>query len=134
MSTWCRRTSHIRGLQGPYTRAIGDVPEIVTALKSLGLPDRPEVRASVIEVLLEGLHVNKRLNKDEVEGRAILSPLARNGSTLRPFVLYGEPPGSRRRTASVVGPRQLWWCTRRETRHGSSLTSAGCHDQPSRVF
>jgi magnesium chelatase subunit I len=54
-----------------YTRAIGEVPEIATALKRLSLPDRPEVRASVIEFILEGLHLNKRLNKDEVEGRAI---------------------------------------------------------------
>ncbi len=54
-----------------YTRAIGEVPELVTALKKLNLPDRPEVRASVIEFLLEGLHLNKRLNKDEVEGRAV---------------------------------------------------------------
>jgi magnesium chelatase subunit I len=54
-----------------YTRAIGEVPELATALKKLNLPDRPEVRASVIEFLLEGLHLNKRLNKDEVEGRAV---------------------------------------------------------------
>src|SRR5467141_3890413 len=54
-----------------YTRAIGELPEIATALKKLSLPDRPEVRASVIEFLLEGLHLNKRLNKDEVEGRAV---------------------------------------------------------------
>jgi magnesium chelatase subunit I len=54
-----------------YTRAIGEVPEVATALKRLSLPDRPEVRASVIEFLLEGLHLNKRLNKDEVEGRAL---------------------------------------------------------------
>ncbi|HXC78606.1 MAG TPA: hypothetical protein VNU19_16340 [Candidatus Acidoferrum sp.] len=54
-----------------YTRAIGELPELVGALKKLGLPDRPEVRASVIEFLLEGLHLNKRLNKDEVEGRAV---------------------------------------------------------------
>ncbi len=54
-----------------YTRAIGEVPELATALKKLSLPDRPEVRASVIEFLLEGLHLNKRLNKDEVEGRAV---------------------------------------------------------------
>src|SRR5207237_345677 len=37
-----------------YTRAIGDVPELATALKRLALPDRPEVRASVIEFVLEG--------------------------------------------------------------------------------
>jgi magnesium chelatase subunit I len=54
-----------------YTRAIGELPEIATALKKLALSDRPEVRASVIEFLLEGLHLNKRLNKDEVEGKAV---------------------------------------------------------------
>ena len=54
-----------------YARAIGDFPEMASALKKLSLPDRPEVRASVIEFLLEGLHLNKRLNKDEVEGRAV---------------------------------------------------------------
>ena len=54
-----------------YVRTIGDVPELATALKRLSLPDRPEVRASVIEFVLEGLHLNKRLNKDEVEGRAV---------------------------------------------------------------
>jgi magnesium chelatase subunit I len=54
-----------------YARAFGELPELATALKKLNLPDRPEVRASVIEFLLEGLHLNKRLNKDEVDGRAI---------------------------------------------------------------
>ena len=54
-----------------YTRAIGELPELAGALKKLGLADRPEVRASVIEFLLEGLHLNKRLNKDEVEGHAV---------------------------------------------------------------
>ena len=54
-----------------YTRVIGELPELAGALKKLALPDRPEVRASVIEFLLEGLHLNKRLNKDEVEGKAV---------------------------------------------------------------
>ena len=54
-----------------YTRAIGELPELAGALKKLALPDRPEVRASVIEFLLEGLHLNKRLNRDEVEGKAV---------------------------------------------------------------
>jgi magnesium chelatase subunit I len=54
-----------------YVKAIGDLSDLTVALKKLGLPDRPEVRASVIEFLLEGLHLNKRLNKDEVEGRAV---------------------------------------------------------------
>jgi magnesium chelatase subunit I len=54
-----------------YTRAIGELPELAGALKKLGLADRPEVRASVIEFLLDGLHLNKRLNKDEIEGKAV---------------------------------------------------------------
>ncbi|HLQ60749.1 MAG TPA: hypothetical protein VK131_02695 [Candidatus Acidoferrales bacterium] len=56
---------------GGYLRALGESPELDAALKRLGLPDRPETRASLIEFLLEGLHLNKRLNKDEVDGRAI---------------------------------------------------------------
>jgi magnesium chelatase subunit I len=54
-----------------YQRALGDSPELATALKRLQLPDRSEVRASVIEFLLEGLHLNKRLNKDELDGKAL---------------------------------------------------------------
>jgi magnesium chelatase subunit I len=54
-----------------YQRAMGDSPELGSALKRLQLPDRPEVRASVIEFLLEGLHLNKRLNKDELDGKAL---------------------------------------------------------------
>jgi magnesium chelatase subunit I len=54
-----------------YVRAFGDLAELAGALKKLGLPDRPEVKASVIEFLLEGLHLNKKLNKDEVDGRAV---------------------------------------------------------------
>jgi magnesium chelatase subunit I len=54
-----------------YQRALGDSPELATALKRLQLPDRSEVRASVIEFLLEGLHLNKRLNKDEMDGKAL---------------------------------------------------------------
>ena len=54
-----------------YVRTLGDAPELANALKRLQLPDRPEVKASVLELLLEGLHLNKRLNKDELEGRAL---------------------------------------------------------------
>ena len=54
-----------------YQRAMGDSAELATAVKRLQLPDRSEVRASVIEFLLEGLHLNKRLNKDELDGKAL---------------------------------------------------------------
>ena len=56
---------------GAYVRAMGDTPELGAAMKRLQLPDRPEVKASVIEFLLEGLHLNKRLNKDELDGKAL---------------------------------------------------------------
>jgi magnesium chelatase subunit I len=56
---------------GVYLKALGEAPEVDIALKRLGLPDRAEVRASVIEFVLEGLHLAKRLNKDEMEGRAL---------------------------------------------------------------
>jgi magnesium chelatase subunit I len=54
-----------------YLRSMGDTPELATALRRLQLPDKSEVRASVIEFLLEGLHLNKRLNKDELDGKAL---------------------------------------------------------------
>lgn len=55
---------------GTYERAIGNREEVGAAVRRLGLPDRPEVRASVVEFLVEGLHLAKRLNKDELDGRA----------------------------------------------------------------
>ncbi|HEX6488951.1 MAG TPA: magnesium chelatase [Candidatus Dormibacteraeota bacterium] len=45
--------------------------ELASALAKVGLPDRPEARASTLEFILEGLHLSKRLNKDELEGKAI---------------------------------------------------------------
>jgi magnesium chelatase subunit I len=54
-----------------YVRAVGESTEVDNALRRLGLPDKGEVRASVIEFVLEGLHLNKRLNKDEMGGRAL---------------------------------------------------------------
>jgi len=54
-----------------YLKAAGEAPELDHALRRLGLPDKPEVRASVIEFVLEGLHLNKRLNKDEMNGKSL---------------------------------------------------------------
>jgi magnesium chelatase subunit I len=54
-----------------YLKTLGESPELDAAVRRLGLPDKPEVRASVLEFVLEGLHLNKRLNKDEMEGRAL---------------------------------------------------------------
>jgi magnesium chelatase subunit I len=52
-------------------RSLGDAPELTSALRRLQLPDHSEVKAAVVEFLLEGLHLNKRLNKDELEGRSL---------------------------------------------------------------
>lgn len=54
-----------------YGRAFGERAELGSALRRLQLPDQPEVRASVIEFLLEGLHLAKRLNKDDLNGRVL---------------------------------------------------------------
>jgi magnesium chelatase subunit I len=54
-----------------YLRALGESPEIDAATKRMGLPDRPEAKAAVIEFVLEGLHLAKRLNKDEMDGRSL---------------------------------------------------------------
>jgi len=54
-----------------YAKAVGDRVDLAPALKRLGLPDRPEARASALEFILEGLHLNKRLNKDELDGKAL---------------------------------------------------------------
>ena len=54
-----------------YARASADSPDIAAALRRLNLPDRPETRASVLEFVLEGLHLSKRLNKDEMDGRSL---------------------------------------------------------------
>ena len=53
-----------------YEKAV-PAADLADALKRLGLPDRPEARASALEFVLEGLHLNKRLNKDELEGKAL---------------------------------------------------------------
>ncbi|MGH7775748.1 MAG: magnesium chelatase [Candidatus Dormibacterales bacterium] len=45
--------------------------EVTAALGRLGVPDNPQVRASVLEFVLEGLHLNKKLNKDDLESRVL---------------------------------------------------------------
>ncbi|MDQ6692215.1 MAG: magnesium chelatase [Candidatus Dormibacteraeota bacterium] len=54
-----------------YTKILKNPAELASASKRLGLPDKPEAQASVIEFLLEGLHLNKRLNKDEMDGKVL---------------------------------------------------------------
>ena len=54
-----------------YLKLLKDPGELATATKRLGVPDRPEAQASVLELVLEGLHLNKRLNKDEMDGKVL---------------------------------------------------------------
>jgi magnesium chelatase subunit I len=54
-----------------YLKLLKDPAELQAATKRLGVPDRPEVQASVLELVLEGLHLNKRLNKDEMDGKVL---------------------------------------------------------------
>ena len=54
-----------------YLRLLKDTSELQVATKRLGVPDRPEAQASVLELILEGLHLNKRLNKDEMDGKVL---------------------------------------------------------------
>ncbi|MGH7860679.1 MAG: magnesium chelatase, partial [Candidatus Dormibacteraceae bacterium] len=54
-----------------YTQSFAASDELEGALKRLHLPDQPATRASLTELVLEGLHLTKRLNKTEAEGGAI---------------------------------------------------------------
>jgi magnesium chelatase subunit I len=54
-----------------YLRLLKNTTELQAASKRLGVPDRAEAQASVLELILEGLHLNKRLNKDEMEGKVL---------------------------------------------------------------
>jgi magnesium chelatase subunit I len=54
-----------------YDHLIADVPGLSDAVGLISQDERPGVRASAIEFVLEGLHLNKRLNKDSVGGQAL---------------------------------------------------------------
>ena len=54
-----------------YLKVLKDPAELQAATKRLGLPERAETQAAVLELVLEGLHLNKRLNKDEMDGKVL---------------------------------------------------------------
>ena len=55
---------------GDYQRLLKDVEGLADAVEQV-MPERnPAAQASAIEFILEGLHLNKRLNKDAVGGQA----------------------------------------------------------------
>ncbi len=45
--------------------------DLAVAVAALGVEDSAPMRASVLEFVLEGLHIAKRLNKDEIPGRVL---------------------------------------------------------------
>jgi magnesium chelatase subunit I len=54
-----------------YLRYIKDIPGMAKAVKKMTDAETPEIIASVVEFILEGAHLNKRLNKTKVEGKTV---------------------------------------------------------------
>jgi len=54
-----------------YMRYVKEIPGMAKAVKKMTDAETPETVASVIEFILEGAHLNKRLNKTKVEGKTV---------------------------------------------------------------
>ena len=54
-----------------YQQLLTDIDGLAEVVGEITRDERPQVQASAIEFVLEGLHLNKRLNKDRVSGRAL---------------------------------------------------------------
>ena len=54
-----------------YQRLLNEIDGLAEAVGEITSDERPQVQASAIEFVLEGLHLNKRLNKDRVSGQAL---------------------------------------------------------------
>ncbi len=52
-----------------YTQKMSEVPELAEGVRRLDLGESPAAVASGVEFILEGLHLNRRLNRDRVEGK-----------------------------------------------------------------
>ncbi|MBI1885034.1 MAG: magnesium chelatase [Chloroflexi bacterium] len=52
-----------------YLKIVNQTEGMEPALEKLGCGESPPLVASAVEFILEGLHLNKRLNKDKVAGR-----------------------------------------------------------------
>jgi len=55
-----------------YVHQVSEVKALKTALSKLGAQGNPAVAASAVEFVLEGLHLNRRLNKDKSAAGALL--------------------------------------------------------------
>ena len=51
-----------------YAKLIKDTDGLDAAVEKLGVKGTTALTASAVELVLEGLHLNKRLNKDKVGG------------------------------------------------------------------
>jgi len=54
-----------------YSSAIGNLPSLDQARQKLAAPNTPASMAAVLEFILEGLHLGKRLNKTAVDGISV---------------------------------------------------------------
>ena len=54
-----------------YRQALDELPGLDRARQKLGEPDTPASMASVLEFILEGLHLGKRLNKTALEATSV---------------------------------------------------------------
>jgi magnesium chelatase subunit I len=54
-----------------YLRYLNKLPDMEKMIKKITGDETPEAVASVIEFILEGAHLNKRLNKTKVEGKTV---------------------------------------------------------------
>ncbi len=54
-----------------YVRYVREIPGMAKAVKKMTDTETPEIMASVVEFILEGAHLNKRLNKTKVEGKTV---------------------------------------------------------------
>jgi magnesium chelatase subunit I len=54
-----------------YQRLLKEIDGLALLVGEITSDERPEVQASAIEFVLEGLHLNKRLNKDKSTGQAL---------------------------------------------------------------
>jgi magnesium chelatase subunit I len=54
-----------------YLRYLKEIPGMAKAVKKMTDAETPEIIASLVEFILEGAHLNKRLNKTRVEGKTL---------------------------------------------------------------
>jgi magnesium chelatase subunit I len=54
-----------------YVRNVKEIMGLAKVVKSVDDSERPETIASAVEFVLEGLHLNKRLNKSKLEGKTV---------------------------------------------------------------